>query len=175
MAHAAAAACRPFPSLCEDTMAHPIPKPRRRSAMSGAAPLPLLLALLAFTAHGQPAPTAKPPAAVPLSKADPLDPQARVPALRYESSLKSSKAAGDDKPVSWRDANDNVTRIGGWRVYLREAQLPEPATPTPSTLTPSTPTPVPPPAAPGASAVEKSAAPTAPKPTHGPHHGHPQR
>ena len=146
-----------------------VPSGVRRRRMPRAVHSALLVASLLAPLTTQAQPVAK------VARPDPLDPKSSVPTLRYESSLKSSKAAGDDKPVSWRDANDNVTRIGGWRVYLREAQLPEPATPTPSTLTPSTPTPVPPPAAPGASAAEKSAAPTAPKPTHGPHHGHPQR
>jgi hypothetical protein len=35
-------------------------------------------------------------------------------------------------PVPWRDANEQVNRIGGWRSYLRESA---PATPS----TPSTP------------------------------------
>ena len=38
---------------------------------------------------------------------------------------------GDDAPApnAWREANDAVARIGGWRVYAREAQQPE-ATPS---------------------------------------------
>lgn len=75
-----------------------------------------LLAVL--TAQAQPsAKTAKP---------DPLDAKASVPALTYESSFSQYRRLGDDKPVSWRDANDTVTRIGGWRVYAREAQQPDP-------------------------------------------------
>jgi hypothetical protein len=32
----------------------------------------------------------------------------------------------DDQPVSsWREANDTVGRIGGWRAYAREAHQPE--------------------------------------------------
>lgn len=61
------------------------------------------------------------------ARPDPLDPQARVPALVYESSLSPPPRAGNDKPVAWRDANDAVARIGGWRAYLREAQQPDPA------------------------------------------------
>ncbi len=75
-----------------------------------------LLATLTATAQHT-AKTARP---------DPLDAQASVPGLRYESSLVPVRRQGDDKPVSWREANDTVTRIGGWRVYLREAQQPDP-------------------------------------------------
>jgi hypothetical protein len=63
--------------------------------------------------------TASPP------RADPLDPKAAVPAMRYESSLKPERPAAADKPLGWREANDAVARIGGWRVYAREAQHPE--------------------------------------------------
>ncbi len=58
---------------------------------------------------------------------DPLDPKAQVPSVRYESAFAKFRRIGDDKPVAWREANDAVVRIGGWRVYAREAQQPEPA------------------------------------------------
>ena len=61
------------------------------------------------------------------ARADPLDPAASVPAAGYRSSLPSPRATADEKPVSWREANDTVARIGGWRVYAREAQQAEPA------------------------------------------------
>ena len=57
---------------------------------------------------------------------DPLDPKATVPVLRYESVVASHRRLGDEKTVSWRDANDAVARIGGWRVYAREAQQADP-------------------------------------------------
>lgn len=63
--------------------------------------------------------------APPVSRPDPLDPQAKVPAHKFESSFAAARRGADDKPVSWREANDNVARIGGWRVYAREAQQPE--------------------------------------------------
>jgi hypothetical protein len=84
-----------------------------RSALAAAS----LLASL--TAQAQPADkTARP---------DPLDAKASVPALSYESSFSQTRRPGDEKPVSWRDANDTVTRIGGWRVYARQAQQQDPA------------------------------------------------
>lgn len=79
----------------------------------------LALAMVTLTAH---AATASPPA-----KADPLDARAVVPALRYESSFKAASRTGDDKPISWREANDTVARVGGWRVYAREAHQPDSA------------------------------------------------
>ena len=60
------------------------------------------------------------------ARPDPLDAKASVPALRYLSSLSTYRRGGDDQPVSWRDANDTVTRIGGWRAYAREAPQPDP-------------------------------------------------
>lgn len=80
---------------------------------------PVALFAAACAAQAQPAPAATRP--------DPLDPQARVPALKYESSLGAPRRSIDDKPVSWREANDTVARIGGWRVYAREAQQAGPA------------------------------------------------
>ena len=73
-----------------------------------------VLSSAALTAQGQLA--AEP------AKPDPLDPRATVPALTYESSFSQYRRLGDEKPVSWREANDTVARIGGWRVYAREAQ-----------------------------------------------------
>jgi hypothetical protein len=84
---------------------------------------PLCLSAIACVAQAQPT--------VRATRPDPLDAQAAVPALRYESSLKPATQAIDDKPISWRDANDNVARIGGWRVYAREAQQAPAATKEP--------------------------------------------
>ena len=82
--------------------------------------LPTLLFTLLLAAHAQaqsPIPT----------RPDPLDPKAQVPSVRYESSFAQFRRIGDDKPVAWREANDAVARIGGWRVYAREAQQPDTA------------------------------------------------
>jgi len=65
----------------------------------------------------------------PAVRPDPLDAKASVPALSYRSSFSRYRGLGEDKPVSWREANDAVARIGGWRVYAREAQQPEPTPP----------------------------------------------
>lgn len=68
----------------------------------------------ALTAHAQPA--AQP------AKPDPLNPQVSVPPLSYQSSFAQYRRLDDSRPISWREANDTVARIGGWRVYAREAQ-----------------------------------------------------
>ncbi len=56
---------------------------------------------------------------------DPLDARAPVPAVVYRSSLAAAKPIS--AAVSWREANEQTARIGGWRVYAREAQQPVPA------------------------------------------------
>lgn len=121
--------------------------PKRRPVPSALSCL-LLMTLLAAQARAQS------PAA---SRPDPLDPRAQVPSVRYESSFAQFRRIGDDKPVAWREANDAVARIGGWRAYAREAQQPDPAAtdrpgapalaPTQPPLTAPAPAPAPVPAA----------------------------
>ena len=94
----------------------------RRQRLLRAVPAVLLAAaLFALLTAAQAQPSAK------AARPDPLDPKASVTTLRYESSFARYRLPGEGKPVSWRDANDTVTRIGGWRVYAREAQQPDPA------------------------------------------------
>ena len=99
----------------------PVPVWHRRWRMPSAMQSALLAASLLATLTAQAQPASK------AARPDPLDPKASVPALSYESSFSQYRRMGDEKPVSWRDANDTVTRIGGWRVYAREAQQPDPA------------------------------------------------
>ena len=94
----------------------------RRQRLLRAVPAVLLAAaLFALLTAAQAQPSAK------AARPDPLDPKASVTTLRYESSFARYRLLGEEKPVSWRDANDTVTQIGGWRVYAREAQQPDPA------------------------------------------------
>ena len=94
----------------------------RRQRLLRAVPAVLLAAAwFAVLTAAQAQPSAK------AARPDPLDPKASVTTLRYESSFARYRLLGEEKPVSWRDANDTVTRIGGWRVYAREAQQPDPA------------------------------------------------
>ncbi len=107
--------------------------PGTRCASGAArAVLPAVLSFAALAAHAQPAAGA--------SKPDPLDPKASVPALAYRSSFAQYRRLVDEKPISWREANDTVTRIGGWRVYAREAQQADPA---PAAMPPETAKPLP--------------------------------
>jgi hypothetical protein len=94
------------------------------------------------------------------ARPDPLDPNAPVPALDVPSSLSSYRAWGETQPLSWQRANDDVSRIGGWRAYLRQAQAPD-AEPQPVQ-----------PAAPPADATTQPAAPAIARPPAAGHSGH---
>jgi hypothetical protein len=87
--------------------------------------LPALLCALGFAAAAQ-------PASVPARRADPLDAEARVPAVAYTSAFSRYPRAAESKAIPWRDANDTTARIGGWRAYAREAQQPDPAASAPA-------------------------------------------
>jgi hypothetical protein len=93
------------------------PTPTRRRRPCALPSLAFTLLLAAQAQAQSPAPT----------RPDPLDPKAAVPSVRYESAFAQFRPLGDGKPVGWREANDAVARIGGWRVYTREAQQPDPA------------------------------------------------
>jgi hypothetical protein len=41
--------------------------------------------------------------------------------LQYTSALAGYQAYSDQAVLSWREANDRVGRIGGWRAYAKEA------------------------------------------------------
>jgi hypothetical protein len=104
--------------------------------------LPALLTAIAVPTLAQPAPRPVP---------DPLDASAVVPRVSYQSSLRDYKPLAEQRVGSWKDANDTVSRIGGWRAYAREAAQGERATPpsgtaatgaarpAPATPAPSTP------------------------------------
>ncbi len=85
----------------------------------------MALVAAAAVAHAQGAPGRA-------ERADPLDAQARVPAVTYQSPLAGYRPLGDDQRQSWKDANATVTRIGGWRTYAREAQQPDPPASAPA-------------------------------------------
>lgn len=60
------------------------------------------------------------------ARPDPADPKISVPTVVYVSSLKQYRPLGDEQIVSWKATNDLVEKIGGWRVYAKEAREPEP-------------------------------------------------
>lgn len=100
--------------------------------------LAVTLLLSAGASHAQVARDhlpASPPAARAAtgSMASPTD-----SSLAFESTLSRYKPMTDQKLGSWREANDTVTRIGGWRSYLKESQVPD-ATTAPPQASPLTP------------------------------------
>lgn len=72
-------------------------------------------------AHAQSASGADKPTARP----SPLDPKAEVPVVTYRSALQGYRPYADTEPGSWIETNDRVGRIGGWRVYAKEASEPQ--------------------------------------------------
>ncbi len=42
--------------------------------------------------------------------------------LQYTSAIQAYQAYKDQPVRSWREANDHVGKIGGWRTYAKEAQ-----------------------------------------------------
>lgn len=61
--------------------------------------------------------TAPPPG----ERLDPLDASAPVPSALHRPALREYRRITDNPAVPWREANDQVERIGGWRAYAREA------------------------------------------------------
>src|SRR5262245_50725343 len=77
---------------------------RRRNVSSGAPLASLLLPFaLAFFAHGC---SGAPPA--PLAAADPSDPRARVPPVRYRSTIGSYRSQRPVEPAPWGEQNERV-------------------------------------------------------------------
>lgn len=66
-------------------------------------------------------------ASTPETRTQPRNAMADVRVVVYQSVLSGYRAFQDEKVSSWQASNDNVARIGGWRVYAREAREPEPA------------------------------------------------
>lgn len=97
-----------------------MPSSHRPGACRGLLAAALLVATSVAQAQGTP------------GRADPLDPQAGVPAAVYASPLAGYRRLGADTRVPWPQANQTVNRIGGWRAYAREAQQPEPAASAPT-------------------------------------------
>ena len=95
---------------------------------------PLLTPLLMpFAANAQAQPKMQQARQASDQRADPLNAQASVPPLLHESAFAQYRRLTDVQVGSWRDANDTVTRIGGWRAYAREAAQPAPpAAPVPA-------------------------------------------
>lgn len=76
------------------------------------------------------------PAAAAAARVDPSDPKASVPPVTYRSAFAGYRPNVETKVGAWKDTNDSVGRIGGWRAYAKEAREPEAPTegskPTPA-------------------------------------------
>jgi len=82
--------------------------------------LPMLaLALWASAAHGQ---AAAPKA--PVAPGTPATAQQDTTPAAFRSALEGYQPYADDRMVPWKEANDSVGRIGGWREYARHARQP---------------------------------------------------
>lgn len=75
------------------------------------------LASLALTAHGQEKENQ--------FRSDPLNSKAVVQGLHYQSSLLSFRPFIEQEVRLWRESNDITLRVGGWRVYAKQAQEPD--------------------------------------------------
>lgn len=81
--------------------------------------LGMVLLVVSAAAQGQPAGPSRP---------DPLDARADVPPALYPSPFAQYRSFAVQPPAPWRDVNDRVGRIGGWKVYAREAlEAPDPS------------------------------------------------
>jgi len=61
-----------------------------------------------------------------LPEARPLVSDTATPRV-YRSAWSGYSPFADEKVIPWKDANDEVRRIGGWRTYLRESQAAQPS------------------------------------------------
>ena len=59
------------------------------------------------------------------AKVDSGDPKAGVPPVTYRSAFAGYRPNVEEKVGSWKDTNDSVGRIGGWRAYAKEAREPD--------------------------------------------------
>ena len=84
----------------------------------------VVLAALACGSVTVPAP-AQPASFASLPRPDPTDVRSPIPPVQHRSALAGYRRQADVPAIPWRDANDTVTRIGGWRSYAREASAPE--------------------------------------------------
>ena len=56
--------------------------------------------------------------------------------LQYKSAISGYQVYADQEVLPWREANDRVGRIGGWRAYAKEAATGQPAPDTPPAANP---------------------------------------
>jgi hypothetical protein len=79
-----------------------------------------MTSLVLAAAACMPAVAAAQPAANPQTP-QPDDWRVPVPALVYESAFARYRPLFESAVSSWKSVNDEVGRIGGWKVYARES------------------------------------------------------
>ena len=97
--------------------------------------------LLAVTSTARSQSTSPSPSNSTRSASSPTatDAQAAIPKLSYRSPFADYQADKVEEPRRWRDVNDWVGTIGGWRAYAREAQQSTAAPPAPAPQPATTP------------------------------------
>lgn len=65
---------------------------------------------------------ALPVSAQPARAAPATGPVAQEQPLPYRSAFEGYRPFDDQKVAPWKESNDTVGRIGGWRAYAKEAQ-----------------------------------------------------
>ena len=80
-----------------------------------------VVALSALPAHSGHAQDSSSSGAAPAGTRDPGDPKVAVPPTTYVSAFRRYRPNVEAEVGAWRELNDQVRRIGGWRVYGREA------------------------------------------------------
>ena len=71
-------------------------------------------------------------ATVQIAGAGQAEPGSLPTQLHYQSVFSAYQADVDPPVQSWREANERVGKIGGWRAYAKEAASAEPAKDTPA-------------------------------------------
>ena len=56
------------------------------------------------------------------AQSDEISPPAPVTRLEYHSVLTQYQPYREQVLIPWRESNDTVAKIGGWRVYAKEAR-----------------------------------------------------
>lgn len=65
---------------------------------------------------------------------DPANADTPVAAVAYRSSFTGYRPWPDEPVAAWKDSNDLTGKIGGWRVYAREARQPDVSTVAPVSI-----------------------------------------
>lgn len=78
-------------------------------------------------------------AAAQAASPQPAAPNERITLPEYRSTLQDYRPFTEEKVAPWRDSNDTVGRVGGWRVYAKEAREKTPAADQPAQQQPANP------------------------------------